>query len=107
VREAAAQAGAPAPADAAVSAFFGALIEAAREVQSHTLAGPPAGAAPADLERSLRPALARISERIAWLLVRLPAPLDAVEVERALAPLEDTAVSAATRDRIARALLAL
>lgn len=107
VREAAAQAGAPVPADAAVSAFFGALIEAARDVQSYTLAGPPAGAAPADLERSLRPALARISERIAWLLVRLPPALDAVEVERALAPLEDTAVSAATRDRIARALLAL
>jgi cyclohexadienyl dehydratase len=107
VREAAARAGVPAPDDAAVSAFFGALIDAAREIQEHTLAGPPAPAEAADLEGSLRPALARISERIAQLLVQLPPVLEEADVEHALAPLDDTAVTAATRDRIARALAAL
>ena len=72
VREAAARAGAPAPDDAAVRDFFSALIDGAREIQERTLADPPAPAPPADLEHSLRPALARISERIAWLLVQLP-----------------------------------
>lgn len=107
VREASARAGAPAPDDAAVSAFFGALIDGAREIQERTLAGPPATAEPPDLERSLRPALARISERIAWLLVQLPPALDEADVKQALEPLEHTAVTAATRDRLARALLAL
>jgi cyclohexadienyl dehydratase len=106
VREAAVHAGTTAPSDAAVGAFFTALIDAAREIQEHTLAGPKA-AEPADLERSLRPALARISERIAWLLVRLPPALEEADVKQALAPLEDTAVTAATRDRVARTLLTL
>jgi cyclohexadienyl dehydratase len=103
VHEAAAHAGTTAPSDAAVGAFFTALIDAASEIQEHTLAGPKA-AEPADLERSLRPALARISERIAWLLVRLPPALDEADVKGALAPLDDTDVTAATRDRIARTL---
>ena len=35
-----------------------------------------------DLETSLRPALLRIGDRIAWLVVRLPGPLDPKDVER-------------------------
>jgi cyclohexadienyl dehydratase len=104
VRAAAAESGASAPDDAAVSDFFGALIDGAREIQEQTLAGPPSPSEPADLERSLRPALARISERIAWLLVRLPPALDEADVKGALAPLDDTDVTAATRDRITRTL---
>jgi cyclohexadienyl dehydratase len=106
VREAAARAGTTAPSDAAVGAFFTALIDAASEIQEHTLAGPKA-AEPADLERSLRPALARISERIAWLLVRLPPALDEASVNEALAALDPLGVTAATRERIARSLRAL
>jgi cyclohexadienyl dehydratase len=106
VREAAAQAGVAAPDDARVSAFFTALIDGARESQERTLAGPPASARPADLD-TLRPALARVSERIAWLLVRLPPGLDEAGVNAALAPLEAQGVSPATRDRIALALRSL
>jgi cyclohexadienyl dehydratase len=107
VREAAAQAGAPAPSEAAVAAFFTALIDGAREVQERTLAGPASPASPVDLDRTLRPALARVSERIAWLLVRLPPALDGDEVDAAIAPLGAQGVSAATRDRIALALRSL
>lgn len=107
VREAAAEAGTKAPSDAAISAFFTALIDGAREVQERTLAGPPEPASPSDLEGSLRPALARISGRIAWLLVRLPPALDESELDRALAPLDAQGVGVATRDRIAKTLRAL
>jgi cyclohexadienyl dehydratase len=106
VREAAAQAGTTPPSEAAVAAFFTALIDGARESQEHALAGPPDPAPPVDLERILRPALARISERIAWLLVRLPPALDQGEVNAALTPLGAQGVSPQTRDRIAAALRA-
>jgi cyclohexadienyl dehydratase len=106
VRDAAARAGASAPDAAAVREFFGALIDGAREIQERTLAGPPSSDPPADVDRSLRPALARISERIAWLLVQLPPRLDEPAVKHALEPLEESGVAPATRDRIARALLA-
>ena len=107
VRDAAVEAGRPNPHEAAVSAFFGAQIDAACEVQEVTLAGPPPGTAPPDLDGELRPALARVSERIARLLVQLPERLDEPELKEALAPIEETGVSAATRERMARALLAL
>lgn len=63
----------PLPEDA-VRAVFAALFEAAKEVQWQTLRDPSfvAEAPVPDLERQLRPALLRIGERIAALLVSLP-----------------------------------
>ncbi len=116
VREAAASDGAAPPSDAAVRELFAALIDAASAIQEQTLAdtpglGPPADAPglgpPADLDGVLRPALARVSERIAWLLVRLPAPLDEGEVKEALARIEQPGLTDAARERVAQALLAL
>lgn len=107
VREAALRDELAPPADGAVRDFFIALIDAAREVQEATLSGPASEAAPAQLDQVLRPALARISERIAWLLVRLPQPLAEAEVKDVLAPLQQAGVAPATRDRISRALLRL
>jgi cyclohexadienyl dehydratase len=106
VREAAARLGLPAPDAAATDALFGALLDAAREVQERTLAGPASGAPPVDLDGTLRPALARISERIAALWLLLPRGLAAGDVKGALEGIEERSVSAATRDRVARALLA-
>ena len=107
VREAAARAGVPSPADAPVSALFTAVIDGAREIQQQTLAGPAAASPAADLDGALRPALVRISERIAWLLVRLPERLDETEVNEALGPLAETGITAETRERLVRALLEL
>jgi len=74
------------PSPQAVRALFRQQIEAAKEIQRSVLArAPHAGPAPdpgPDLERDLRPALLRIGERIAWLLVRLPAGLDEDRVLR-------------------------
>jgi cyclohexadienyl dehydratase len=115
VAEAKREAGAPvqAPAqEAAVLAaapgrtrpLFAALIEAAREVQEHALAGPPAAPAP-DLDAALRPALARISERIGELALHLPADLDAGAARAALAPVAVAGLSEPARERIAAALV--
>jgi cyclohexadienyl dehydratase len=104
VREAAFRAKRAPPSDAAVEAFFGALIDGAREIQERTLAGPPSAAPPADLDATIRPALARISERIAWLLVRLPERLDEAELAEAFAPLRELGVGVETQARMARAL---
>ena len=111
VRDAAERERLVAPADGAVHDFFLALIDAACEVQERTLAGPAPAAAgppladpPQELAPVLRPALARISERIAWLLVRLPQPLDGGALEDALTPIERSGVAPATRERIADAL---
>lgn len=82
-REAAAAAGVLALPERHVLALFRAQIEAAVAVQQSVLAEPASPrAAPANLDSELRPALLRIGERIAWLLVRLPGPLDPQDVER-------------------------
>ena len=66
-----------------VRALFRAQIEAALAVQQAVLSAPPdPKAASLELETELRPALLRIGDRIAWLLVRLPGPLDPGDVER-------------------------
>ena len=107
VREAAAERGVSPPGDAAVRELFAALIDAASAIQEQTLAGPAASGAPPDLDAALRPALARISERVAWLLVRLPVPLDEAQVKETLARIEQPGFDDAARERIARALVRL
>jgi len=74
VERAARAAGRDAPEPEAVERFFRASIEAAKAVQHRVLAGPAAagGGPPPDLESELRPALLRIGERLARLVVRLP-----------------------------------
>jgi cyclohexadienyl dehydratase len=106
VRDAAAHGERAAPSDAAVEAFFGALIDGAREIQERALAAPPSAALPSDLDATLRPALARISERIAWLLVRVPEATTRADAAAALAPLGELGVSERTRARLLTALLA-
>jgi cyclohexadienyl dehydratase len=63
--------GLEAPDDKLLDAFFRALFGAARDLQDRVPEGEPAGPV-FDLDRELRPALTRISEKIAMLIVRLP-----------------------------------
>jgi len=60
----------PAPDPAIVRRFFRAQIDAAVEIQRATLAHPPVDLQPFDLRETLRPALMRVGDRIARLLVR-------------------------------------
>jgi cyclohexadienyl dehydratase len=71
-RAAAARSGREPPPEARVRGLFAAQIEAGKALQRHVLAGPPATGARFDLDRELRPALARVGERVAALLVELP-----------------------------------
>jgi chorismate mutase len=59
---------------AAVRELFAAQIEAAKSIQHAVLRRPrpPGQAPPPALDTVLRPALLRIGERIAWLIVQLP-----------------------------------
>lgn len=60
------------PAEAKVRAFYRAQIDAAKDIQRRVLAGPVTRKAAAeDLQRVLRPALARIGDRMAQLVVAL------------------------------------
>jgi cyclohexadienyl dehydratase len=67
---------------AAVRQLFRAQIEAAKSIQRRVLALPrPAGSpVPPDLDGALRPALLRIGDRIARLVVELPAGIGADEI---------------------------
>jgi cyclohexadienyl dehydratase len=77
VRKAAGRAGVPPPPDAAVRALVRAEIEAGKEIQAAALRSAAAGRPPPpDLARVLRPALERIDERIARLVVALPPGLE-------------------------------
>jgi len=84
VAEAAASAGRPAPPDEVVLAFYRAQVEAAKQVQLR--AGRDESFVPQqpipDLQDELRPALIRIGERIAQLLVALPDGLGEAHVAR-------------------------
>lgn len=108
VQEAAARLGSRPPPEARVRDLYRALIDGALSIERATL-DRPAGAAPvADLEREVRPALGRLGERIAGLVVRLPAPLPPAEVRAAAAAaLRTPDLPAAARDRIADAIAAL
>jgi cyclohexadienyl dehydratase len=106
-RGAAQEAALPIPDATATRALFMELIAAARAVQEHTLTQAPAPEEPPDLPRTLRSALARISERISWLLVRLPQDLGSDEAADAFGPLMLPGVDDEQRQRIASAVVAL
>ncbi|WP_224371129.1 transporter substrate-binding domain-containing protein [Hyalangium versicolor] len=94
------------PSDAALDTFFQAQIDAAKLVQQRTPV--EAGAPTYSLEMDLRPAIARITERMATLVARLPAHLDEAEVrELARDWLGASALEPAEVERLARTLAAL
>lgn len=107
VAQAAASAGAEVPAEADVRAFFTAQIEAAKQVQLRAGRDPdftPEQPVPA-LDGELRPALLRIGERIAALLVALPEDLREADLAAACRDgLRSPWLDAASRSALVRAL---
>ncbi|KFE63932.1 transporter substrate-binding domain-containing protein [Hyalangium minutum] len=94
------------PSDAALDAFFQAQIDAAKGVQRR--ASIDAGAPSPSLDKELRPAIARISDRMAGLVARLPDGLDeATVLDLAQDWLGSSGLDAAELERIARTLAAL
>lgn len=99
-----------APEPPALEAFFAALFEASRAVQSAVLEAPPPEPAPAwRLDAQLRPALGRQTERMAALLSRLPIRLDenALASELAARTAGLPGFGPAERARLARAVAEL
>ena len=105
VTAAAAAARRTAPARVAVETFFRAQIEAAKVVQQQV----PAPASPAyALETELRPAIARISTRMARLAARIPKGADrATVLAEAREDLASSGLDAASIERVATAIAAL
>ena len=106
VAKAAAARGKSAPRRELVEAFFRAQIEAAKQVQERVV---PAEAVPTfSLEEELRPAIARITARMAFLIVRLPhaTAVDAVRA-RAREDLADLRLEDAERERLVQAIVLL
>jgi cyclohexadienyl dehydratase len=102
-------AGVAPPARVAVEAFYRAQIDAAVAVQRRVLAQPTGRREPQfDLASELRPALLRIGERIARLLVDVAAePVATADLAaQVTSSLERHALDEARRDDIARALAA-
>jgi cyclohexadienyl dehydratase len=92
--------------DAALDAFTQAQMDAAKLVQQRTQ--PGAEAPNYSLETDLRPAVARITARMAWLVGRLPAELDETTVlQQARDWLGASGLEPAEVERIARTLAAL
>jgi cyclohexadienyl dehydratase len=93
----------------AVLDFYRAQIEAAKSIQRQTLAHPAADARVApDLNTELRPALVRINDRIATLLVALPEEIDPDEVLQASREeLVSTDLTPPMQSAITEALIAL
>ncbi|ATB33548.1 transporter substrate-binding domain-containing protein [Melittangium boletus] len=106
VHQAAAALGVPAPPDAAITAFFQAQMDAAKQVQLRT---PISADAPVhSLDEELRPALARISARISALVPRVPGGLDRDSLRRkAREDLASTGLEGGEIDRLADALVDL
>ncbi|MFL5343204.1 MAG: transporter substrate-binding domain-containing protein [Hyalangium sp.] len=98
--------GQPPVTDAALDAFTQAQIDAAKLVQQRT---PPEAAGPTySLETDLRPAVARISARMAWLVGRLPAELDeATVLQQARDWLGASGLEPSEVERLGRTLAAL
>ena len=109
VARGAAEAGVPPPGRAAVEAFQRAQIEAAVALQRDGLARPARDAAAGfDLEGELRPALLRIGERTAFVLVRLREVPEPDTLRAALAAeLAPHGLGADHVEALARALRAL
>jgi cyclohexadienyl dehydratase len=98
--------GPPPVADAALDAFTQAQMDAAKLVQQRTPAEP--GAPTYSLETDLRPAVARITARMAWLVGRLPAELDeSMVLQQARDWLGASGLEPAEVERLARTLAAL
>ena len=109
LRAEAQRSGRAAPEEKRVRALFEAQFEAARSVQWRAVKDPnyhPPEPLP-DLERELRPALLRIGERTARLLLALPPGLDAAAVRAAAREeLRAPYLDAAQRDALADAIAA-
>jgi len=107
VRAAAARRGVAPPRREAIEKLFAAQIEAGKAVQRAAVGDSrfrSLGAVP-DLQTELRPALLRIGERIAQLLVALPANLDRAQViEAARRELRSAPISEAALLAIAEAV---
>ena len=97
------------PPEAAVRAFFRAQMEVAKAVQWRAVKAPDRRAGEAlDLDVALRPGLLRIGERIARLVLALPAELDFDAVRAAAAgSLRAPHLEDADRDALAEAIAAL
>jgi cyclohexadienyl dehydratase len=98
-----------APDARALEVFFGALFEVSRAVQTAVLARPNAPGESEriyDLDTELRPAIARVTERIAALLPRLPIRLDenALADELAARSVDIPGFDATQREKLAAAL---
>ncbi len=111
-RTAAQRARVPPPRAVAVRTFTTALIAAAKEVQGAAMAKGIEAAEESlpsfDLETALRPAIDRIDERIAQLVVALPPNPGAIDIEAAVADgVRSPNVSAGARVALARAIAAL
>lgn len=107
VRAAAVRSARPAPSDEAVRAFYEAQIAAARDVQMAAVRDPDFEPEDPllDLDAALRPALLRIGERVAALVIALPEHLDSASVARACADgLRAAWLSVSTRSQLCRAL---
>ena len=102
-----------APDKLALERFFTALFEASRAVQTAVLAGTPPAASDStsayDLDAQLRPALTRLTERIAALLPLLPIRLaeDALREEVAARTPQLPGLDASERARLVSALAEL
>jgi len=106
VAKAAAARGKSAPRRELVEAFFRAQVEAAKRVQERVV--PPEATPTFSLEEELRPAIARITARMAFLVVRLPPKTTRAEVSaRARADLADAQLDAASVERLVDAIVAL
>ncbi|WP_199789702.1 transporter substrate-binding domain-containing protein [Sorangium cellulosum] len=108
VLQAAAARGAPPPTDEAIHAFFRAQIESAKAVERRALAAPETTEPVFSLEDDLRPAIARITARMAFLLVRLPRGLTREPVmAKARDDLVESGLEPAEIERLAAALVAV
>ncbi|HYO54607.1 transporter substrate-binding domain-containing protein [Archangium sp.] len=106
VREAAAALNVVPPPDEALDAFTQAQMNAAKAVQRRVPLD--AGGPVFSLEQELRPAVARVSAKMAALVVRLPAGLEPATVsEQARDWLGASGLEAAEVERLARTLAAL
>lgn len=108
VRQAAERRGVPAPSSAAVRALFRAQMEAAKRIQWLAVQGEDLSGPYPDVDEVLRPALLRIGDRIATLLVALPPSLEPETVRLAArAELRAPHLDTASVDAIADAISAV